>query len=312
MEITCKLCDRKFTGIKGLSKHIKYTHKIEVKIYYDTYVKKNDEGFCSICRSEVKFSRFGYHSKTCSSTCSNKLRFPVTVEFWKDKGLSDSDALLKLSEVQAIRSKQVKNRKSNTTLQYYLNKGLSETDALSALRNRQSTRTLAKSIEKYGEIEGLNRWLDTNANWSKKIEEKYQNGEFSKAPKSKIWKVTSSSEIELASFLQTQYPSTLLFGENQLTLFDGLRYYYYDICDIISKKIIEYNGDYWHANPSKYKEESLVHSNKSAKQIWEADDIKLKIAKSLGYNIHVVWETDYLKNKIEITNRCLTFLNGKT
>ena len=223
MELTCKLCDRKFTGVKGLSKHIKHTHKIEIKIYYDTYIRKKDEGFCPVCGSEIKFDRFGYRSKTCSQTCSNKLRFPVTVEFWKNKGLSDEEALLKLSEVQSIRSKQVKNRKINTTIQYYLDKGLSETDAMSALRNRQSTRTLVKSIEKYGEIEGLSKWLNTNANWSKKIEEKYKNGEFSKTPKSKIWKVTSSSEIELASFLQTQYPSTLLFGENQLTLYDGLR-----------------------------------------------------------------------------------------
>lgn len=311
MNCTCKLCDREFSQVKYLSKHLTHTHNVIAKEYYDTYYRKPDEGFCVVCGTEVPFNRFGYHTKSCSVECSNKLRFPVTLEFWKAKGLSDEAALIKLTDVQSRFSKQVKNRKSNTTLQYFLDKGLSETDARSALRNRQSTKTLEKAIAKYGNIDGPNIWANRNKTWSSTVEAKYKNGEFIKTPKTKVWRVTSISELELAESLQYSTNSQLLFGENQLTIFDGNRNYYYDICDPAKRKIIEYNGDYWHANPSKYAEDQIVHSNKTAKQIWESDANKLAIIKALGYNVLIIWESEYLKNKKDISLACLNFINGK-
>lgn len=61
--------------------------------------------------------------------------------------------------------------------------------------------------------------------------------------------------------------------------------------------LIEYNGDYWHCNPSKYSEDYYNHKkNKTAKEIWEYDKHKLYLAKKEGYNCEVIWETDYKKN----------------
>lgn len=45
--------------------------------------------------------------------------------------------------------------------------------------------------------------------------------------------------------------------------------YFYDFC--YNKKIIEYNGDFWHANPKIYNESDVVHKNKVAKDIWNYD-----------------------------------------
>jgi G:T-mismatch repair DNA endonuclease (very short patch repair protein) len=62
--------------------------------------------------------------------------------------------------------------------------------------------------------------------------------------------------------------------------------------------LIEYNGDYWHCNPSKYKENYFnSKKNKTASEIWEYDKNKLYLAKKEGYYCEVIWETDYKKNK---------------
>jgi G:T-mismatch repair DNA endonuclease (very short patch repair protein)/predicted transcriptional regulator len=78
------------------------------------------------------------------------------------------------------------------------------------------------------------------------------------------------------------------------------------ICDIYIPKlnlIIEYNGDYWHCNPKKYNKEFFNRKkNKLAWEIWKYDLLKLELIKELGYNIEVVWESDYKKDKQIIKN----------
>jgi G:T-mismatch repair DNA endonuclease (very short patch repair protein) len=61
--------------------------------------------------------------------------------------------------------------------------------------------------------------------------------------------------------------------------------------------VIEYNGDYWHCNPNKY-ESSYFHEvkKKTAQQLWEYDKKKIDLLKEYGYNLEVVWESDYKKD----------------
>ena len=85
--------------------------------------------------------------------------------------------------------------------------------------------------------------------------------------------------------------------------------YLYDFC--YNKKIIEFNGDKWHANPEIYKETDTPnpYSNLSAKEIWKFDEIKNTFAKTAGYDILIIWESDYKTNKGEQIKKCLNFLN---
>jgi G:T-mismatch repair DNA endonuclease (very short patch repair protein) len=78
------------------------------------------------------------------------------------------------------------------------------------------------------------------------------------------------------------------------------------ICDIFLPQlnlIIEYNGDYWHCNPSKYSKE-YFHQVKgiTAEQLWEYDKNKIDLIKNKGYNLEVVWESDYKSDKTIINN----------
>lgn len=82
------------------------------------------------------------------------------------------------------------------------------------------------------------------------------------------------------------------------------------ICDIFIPSmnlIIEYFGDYWHCNPSKYKSDYYNDKKgKTAKEIWEYDKMKVDLIKSYGYNLEIIWESELKYNNqklIEIINK---------
>jgi hypothetical protein len=74
------------------------------------------------------------------------------------------------------------------------------------------------------------------------------------------------------------------------------KYVVYDVKH--GKCVIEFNGDYWHANPEIYSEADMIRG-KLAKDIWYNDSLKLAIAQDAGLNVRVVWERDYLSRKQE-------------
>lgn len=83
--------------------------------------------------------------------------------------------------------------------------------------------------------------------------------------------------------------------------------YYFDFFIPELKFVIEFNGDYWHCNPSKYKGEYYhPHKKMTAFQIWEYDDIKKNVIKNeFGYNVFVVWENDVKKHKDEVIDKII-------
>ena len=64
-----------------------------------------------------------------------------------------------------------------------------------------------------------------------------------------------------------------------------------------TRKIIEVNGDFWHANPKIYKHDDIVSypnpvGKIPAKQIWDRDAKKKAIAEKYGYSVIAVWEDE--------------------
>lgn len=65
------------------------------------------------------------------------------------------------------------------------------------------------------------------------------------------------------------------------------------------KYVIEYLGDYWHANPKNYKADDWIEyfgGKKQAKDVWQKDEKRRKDIASLNYTIIEVWGSDYLSN----------------
>lgn len=103
------------------------------------------------------------------------------------------------------------------------------------------------------------------------------------------------------------------FKHNNNELFihnkDLNKIFYYDFT--YKNKIIEFNGDFWHMNPKKYKETDINKVTKyTAKEIWQYDMQKQLFANENGYETMYIWESDYLNNKEEIINNCLKFLKS--
>ena len=80
---------------------------------------------------------------------------------------------------------------------------------------------------------------------------------------------------------------------------------------LLNGKVIEFNGDYWHANPSIYHSGDLIdiHNElKTVDDIWEADAKRNKAIEDLGYEVKVVWEEDYEKDRDKLVDECVKFL----
>jgi len=88
--------------------------------------------------------------------------------------------------------------------------------------------------------------------------------------------------------------------------------YFYDFYLNEIGVIVEINGDYWHANPSKYKYSDVLktgHKEITALDIWEKDKKKLDFAKKNGFEVIVIWESEMI---IETTGvKKLSFKNNE-
>jgi hypothetical protein len=87
--------------------------------------------------------------------------------------------------------------------------------------------------------------------------------------------------------------------------------YFSDFYDIKNNKIIEYNGDYYHANPRKYKADYYNHKCQMfAKDIWIRDETRISnLRKFFGVDVLVIWEYDIKNNLDEVIKKCIEFLN---
>lgn len=101
--------------------------------------------------------------------------------------------------------------------------------------------------------------------------------------------------------------------ENEYNIiYSGSRFFSYDYTNLTKMKIIEFNGDFWHANPKKYTNEAeILFEGKSVKDIWERDKIKLELARSKGFDVMVVWENEWDNDSAETFLRILEFLDIK-
>jgi len=156
-------------------------------------------------------------------------------------------------------------------------------------------------IKKYGKTEGIKKYNERSIHLSKKTFWHTYN----KKNKQNWSKISQEMFWEIYKRIKNVYKN-IYFGE--------LNHEYgcetnmnFDFVIKDNKKIIEFNGDKFHANPTIYNKNdiSLKFLNKTAEEIWNEDKIKHDLAKNKGYDIFVVWESDYLKNKEKILLQCL-------
>lgn len=236
-----------------------------------------------------------------------KSRSPFSQAFVSYKDIDNKEAAVKEFVKTALNE-----RLTETQLQYWLKKfDGDEVKAKESYKNRQTTFSLETCVSKYGEEIGFDIWRERNIRWSKKIEAKYKNGEFTKFRNHNY----SNAELKFIEKILNEFKPTKPFysalsGNRQFFRYfkeDGITHSYDFVYD---KKIIEFNGDYWHCNPNKYKPEYFHTVQKcTAQEKWNADKKKLDLIKKAGYNVLVIWESEFNIDPITAIKKCVEFLN---
>lgn len=124
-------------------------------------------------------------------------------------------------------------------------------------------------------------------------------------------KYTSSAEIQFISMLETSLGEPLEFSglTKQFGKMHSSGYMFFDVKH--NDVIIEFNGDYWHANPKKYTENEFIRGVPVI-EIWERDRIKREVAESSGYRFITVWESEFTQDKLGTIERIKQWmLNGR-
>lgn len=87
---------------------------------------------------------------------------------------------------------------------------------------------------------------------------------------------------------------------------------YVDFIDHATKRVIEFYGDVWHANPSIYAAADVPNfvTKLSAGQIWAADDNRITSIKQCGYNVLITWEQDFNQDREATIQKCITYLTS--
>jgi hypothetical protein len=257
---------------------------------------------------------------------------PSNVKYWINKGFSEEEAKIKIEgqKLTSLRgcidrygeeegtkiwnSREEKRTEwgklGNTNLKYWINKGFTEEEAKIKLSERQSTFSKEKCIEKYGEEEGLKVWRERQINWQNSL---YKNGKL-KSGYSNISQELFDELLKNYNINDRSYVTYAIKGGEHV-INKGDSFFRYDFVDLKNKKIIEYNGDQYHANPKQYLAEDYPHPFRkdiTSKEIWDKDKLKKELAENEGFEILYVWDSEYrCGDKEKVIDKCLKFLNIK-
>lgn len=163
--------------------------------------------------------------------------------------------------------------------------------------NAAKANTLANFIKRHGEEEGNAKFIEYMNKNSGQYSSKLANDFFERL----------TTELDLSR-------DNVYYNENELPIItvDG-NVFLYDYHIKGSAEIIEFHGDYWHANPKKYLPSDTIQYPSDvymlAEEVWEKDKKKIDTACDLGYNILVIWESDVNNDLEGELERAKRFIN---
>lgn len=267
---------------------------------------------------------------------------PWSKDFNGYKGMTEEE-----KKAAVRKANKADEKEYSTRLDFYLNRGYSEKEAKEQLKKRQRTFTLEKCIEKYGEKAGRARWEERQRKWqntlaSKPIEEQKEiNHKKATTLENMIRRHgIEKGQIRYKKWLNNVMSSNAGFSKISQELFEMIDNSIGEKAQtskwltkngeaeieveidgnkkwvrpdyLLNNRIIEFNGDYWHANPKFHNAEDTISGFRKiaiiAKDIWDYDSKRKESLEKLGYKVHIVWESDFHNNKEKIIQECKEFL----
>lgn len=173
---------------------------------------------------------------------------------------------------------EMRKSKDNTSLESYINR-YGENEGLVKYAERVDRHKFAMSlegfVERHGEELGNLKYLkhkkDTTINFYSKVSQDFFDS------------IHKSGRCDYAT------------SGGEFLIIDSGNCYFYDFVHRDLKKVIEFNGDCFHANPNIYKEHDKPNpfTEETSKKIWEFDKRKIDAIVNRGYDVMIVWESDY-------------------
>lgn len=312
-KITEKVCGRQideFTGIKGKAYCISCMVEVSHKFYNENNI--DDWVECKICGYRAK--ELAIHIKLHNITSVEyKAKFNVkiiksfnaaeryrgknnpgyghggTLSPWSSK--SEYHTNTKECHASALNKAMLNpNHCTNTTkIETYLNLGMSLDEAKAALSERQTTFSKEICIAKHGETVGLEIWNERQAKWLKS----FKKTNFSKISQELFDGIMSCGICGDIYYATRDRPEMSQYVNKEYTLCMQTGSCKPDFICLERKKIIEFDGDYW-------------HGRHQANPLREA--IRDDMIRDAGYVVMHVKENDYRKDKQGTIDRCIKFL----
>lgn len=223
--------------------------------------------------------------------------FDNRIDYWIAMGYSEEDAKIKSSDIQHSRSSKSPASQKGASeysvrcMGYWLKQGFSEEDAKHKVKEVQITNGIDVYIKKYGIDIGTVKYNSRISEWQNKM----------------VGLSVGISKVSIELFSAIDPDKTGLYGENETTVWANSKAYRVDYYNKTSRKIIEFYGQYWHADPAKYKPTDYIRK-KLVSDIWSKDATKKLELENAGFDVLIIHESDYYKNKDLIITECKEFL----
>lgn len=211
--------------------------------------------------------------------------------------------------------------KKNLIKKYGEKDGLKRWDSYKN-KQRRAGNTLDWFQEKYGDEVGAAKFAEvckskgiTLENLSKKygVEEGFIR--YNKFLEDTKCNFVSLSGVQFVKDIVEFLPEHYIFHDGtfskEFCIYDEKPYLFDFTITHPIKIIVEFNGDYWHANPKKYKHDELVSlrgGKIAAHKIWERDQHKITIANKRGFQVLTIWESDYISDRHTTIKRVLEWI----
>jgi len=300
--LVCEIC-----GIysKCMITHLNRIHGISIHEYMKKYNKTLDEVILPSVRKswgdKIKGKNNGAYN--------HKGRFsPYSINFIKYDGLSEDEKKEKIINLNKKQGRSIKeNQNCTTQVGYWIKQGYSKEEAQKTVSKRQTTFSLEKCIEKYGEEDGRKRWKERQDKWqnslkSKPLEEqerinrsKFKNNGYSQISQKLFWEIFKVIKKEYNEIFFAELGNHNLFNNGEYAIHDNKGFIFPDFLIKDNNKIIEFDGDYWHGK-----------KRGNQKRDFEREQ---RIINS-GYSVFRVREKDYMKEPNFIIQECLNFIHA--
>jgi len=260
-------------------------------------------------------------------------------EFWMKRGYSEDESIKIISErqkIEALKQNNYPNKKlSQYSKEYWIKKGITQEDEINkrieeskiksnpySLLDKEKYETMIENRKKtyYSKSEDERKEINKRRGKTKEqLIEKHgydiaHNMVKTRGSNKKFFRRYSKiSESFFDKLQEYAKDKKLIYGydEKWIRFKDNIGFFV-DLVVENENKIIEFNGDFFHANPIRYKKDDIIKiaekEQYKAYELWNKDEERIKKLKELNYDVCVVWENDVRYNLNGELEKCLKFL----